>query len=222
MAGSVWESSLEQFRSAAASGEPTPAGVAISAVSASFALGLLAKVLKVSSRHKKFAPSAAKLDSLCDSARAEAKRMLQFAEEDIAAFNAYVASNRMPQNSDREREDRQRAVNSAVRKAIETPLAAGKSAATGLELCSEASGITHTPVIADLGAAASLLAGALRVFLTCADSNLRQLALDPAPFRDAFARRSEWEGRAYRHADSVLKYVASVIDSLPSKIAKPL
>lgn len=220
MPGSVWEPSIEQFRAAAASGEPTPAGVAISAVSAGFGLGLLAKVLKVSGRHKKFAGSISKIDALCDAARGESKRMLQFAEEDIAAFNSYVTSSRLPQATDREREERQRAVNAAVRKAIEIPLAAARSAATGLELCSEALGFTHVGVIADLGAATSLLAGAMRVFLLCADSNLRQLALDPQPFREAFAARAEWEHRANRHAESTLKQVASAIHSLPGKIGR--
>jgi formiminotetrahydrofolate cyclodeaminase len=220
MAAPIWESSLEQFRSAAASGEPTPAGVAISAASASFALGLLAKIAKVSSRQKQFATASAKLESLGDAARSQAKRMLQFAEEDVAAFKAYVASSRLPQSTDREREDRQRAVNAAVRKAIEIPLTAARAAASGLELCSEASAATHTAVIADLGAAASLLASAMRVFLMCADSNLRQLALDPAPFREAFAGRSEWEHRASRHADAVLRHVASAINSLPGKFGR--
>jgi methenyltetrahydrofolate cyclohydrolase len=220
MTAPIWESSLEQFRSAAASGEPTPAGVAISAASAGFALGLLAKVLKVSARHKNFAASSAKLNSMCDAARAEAKRMLQFAEADVAAFNAFVAGNRLPQSTDREREDRQRAVNAAVRKAIEVPLAAARCAASGLELCSEACGITHVAVIADLGAAASLLSSAMHVFLLCADSNLRQLALDPSPFREAFAGRGQWEPRASRHAESVMKHVASTINSLPGKIGR--
>ncbi|MGH9716726.1 MAG: cyclodeaminase/cyclohydrolase family protein [Candidatus Acidiferrales bacterium] len=220
MTAAIWESSLEQFRAAAASGDPTPAGVAVSAVSASFALGLLAKVLKVSGRHKKFAGSIAKIDSLCDAARTEAKRMLHFAEEDIAAFTAYVISSRMPQATDREREERQRAVNAAVHKAIEMPLTAARSAATGLELCSEASGLTHVAVIADLGAATSLLASTMRVFLLCADSNLRQLALDPQPFREAFAARTEWEQRANRHAESALKHVATVINSLPGKFGR--
>jgi len=220
MAAPISESSLEQFRAAAASGDPTPAGVAVSAVSASFALGLLAKVLKVSARHKKFAASAPKLESLSDAARVESKRMLQFAEEDVSAFNAYVASSRLPQAGDREREERQRAVNAAVRKTIEIPLAAARSAATGLELCSDASGLTHVAVIADLGAATSLLAGAMRIFLLCADSNLRQLALDPQPFRELFAARAEWEQRANRYAESALKHVASVINSLPGKFAR--
>jgi formiminotetrahydrofolate cyclodeaminase len=220
MPSSTSDFSLEHFRASAAGGEPTPAGVAVGAASASFALGLLVKVLKVSSRHKKFAGSVAKIESLSDSARTQSKRMLQFADEDTAAFNSYLASSRLPQSTDREREERQRAINAAVRKAIEIPLAAAQSAASGLELCSAACTFTHTAVIADLGAAATLLLSAMRVFLTCADSNLRQLALDPAPFRAAFASRGDWEHRAARNAESVFKHVSSVIDSLPGKITR--
>lgn len=220
MPSSTSDLSLEYFRASAASGESTPAGVAVAAASASFALGLLAKVLKVSSRHKKFAGSVAKIESLADSARAQSKRMLQFADEDTAAFSAYLAGNRLPQSTDREREERQRALNAAVRKAIEIPLTAAQAAASGLELCSAACTFTHAAVIADLGAAATLLLAAMRVFLTCADSNLRQLALDPAPFGAAFASRGDWEHRATRNAESVAKHVSSVLNSLPGKIAR--
>lgn len=218
MPSPIWDFSLEEFRSGSASGEPTPAGVAIAAASASFALGLLAKVLQVSSRHKEFAGNLAKIDSFCDAARTHSKRMLQFAEEDTAAFQSYMAGSRLPRSTDREREERHRAINAAVRDAIEIPLAAAQSAASALDICSQACAFTHTMVIADLGAAASLLFAAMRVFLTCADSNLRQLAADPAPFRAAFASRAEWEDRATRDAESVSKHVSSVINSLPGKI----
>lgn len=211
------ESSLEDFRAAAAGGEPTPAGVAIAAASASFALGLLAKVAAVSARHKKFAQHSGKLHALAEAAAAESRRALRLAEQDVAAFKACVAGNRLPQSTEAEREARQRAIHDAVREAIEIPLAAARSAAKGLELCSEAAGATHTTVIADLGAAASLLANAMRVFLMCADSNLGQLAVDPAQFRGAFAGRKEMETRAYRLADEVLKQVASAIESLGAK-----
>jgi glutamate formiminotransferase/formiminotetrahydrofolate cyclodeaminase len=220
VANTISQSSLEYFRSSAASVAPTPAGVAIAAVSASFALGLLAKVANVSSRHKQFAANVAKLRRIADAATAESKRLLELADQDVTAFKGYVESSRLPQTSDREREARQRALSEAMRRAIEIPLAAARSAAAGLELCSEASNSTHTAVLADLGASASLLASAVRVFLMCADSNLRQMAADAAPFREQFAGRSEWEARAYRHADAVLDRVSSAINSLPEKIGR--
>jgi formiminotetrahydrofolate cyclodeaminase len=211
----VWEASLEEFRRAAASSEPTPAGVAIAAASASYALGLLTKVALVSGRHKESAAHAATLNSIAETAAAESKRMLEFAEQDIAAFKAYIATNRLPQSTNREIEARRRAILKAARRAIEIPLAAARSAAAGLKLCAGATVATRSSVLADLGAAASLLASAMHVFLMCADSNLRQLAPDSASFGEAFADRSDWENRANRNAEMVLKHVASALNSLP-------
>ncbi len=216
MSSPVWESTLEQFRSAAASSEPIPAGVAVAATSASFALGLLAKVLKVTGRKKGFSGDPAKIERLAESARAESKHMMQLAEDDMAAFNDYMISARLPQTTDREREERKRAVDASVRKAIETPVAAARAAASGISLCADAVDTVHAIVAADLGAAASLLAGALRVFLLCADSNIRQLAPDPYAYRDVLPDRAEWETGAFQQADSVLKHVSAIIEGVSS------
>jgi formiminotetrahydrofolate cyclodeaminase len=214
MSSPVWESTLEQFRSAAGSSEPIPAGVAVGATSASFALGLLAKVLKVTSRKKGFSGDLSRIEKLADSARAESKHMMQLAEDDMAAFNDYMISARLPQATDREREERRRAVNASVHKAIETPLAAARAAVSGISLCADGMDMVHAVVAADLGAAASLLAGALRVFLLCADSNIRQLAPDPSEYRDVLPDRAEWESRAVRQADSVLRQVSVIIEGV--------
>ena len=216
MSSPVWESTLEQFRSAAASSEPIPAGVAVSATSASFALGLLAKVLKVTGRKKEFSGDLSRIEKLADSARAESKHMMQLAEDDMAAFNDYMISARLPQTTDREREERKRAVSASVRKAIETPLAAARAAASGINLCAGAMDTVHVVVAADLGAAASLLAGALRVFLLCADSNIRQLAPDPSVYRDVFPGRAEWDIQAFRQAESILRHVSAIIEGVAS------
>jgi methenyltetrahydrofolate cyclohydrolase len=220
MASAMSGSTLEHFRSTVASGEPVPAGVSVSAVSASFALGLLAKVLKVSGRRKDFAGDMAKLEALGDSARAASKQMMQFAEEDMLAFNAYMTSARLPQATDGEKAERKRAVDAAVRKAIDLPLEAARAAASGIGLCSDSTGMVHAFVAADLGAAASLLAGALRVFLLCADSNIRQMTSDAAAYRDAITARPDIEARGLRQADSVLKHVTTAIDAVAAKQGK--
>ncbi len=213
----VSELTLEGFRGAAASGESVPAGVAVCAVSASFALGLLAKVVKVSGRRKGFTGDPSKAENIADAARAESRRMLQFAEDDMAAFNAYMATSRLPQTTEREKEERKRAMDASVRKAIEMPVAAARSAATGIGLCADATGLVHPVVMADLGAATALLAGGLRVFLLCADSNIGQLATDPAIFRSVMSGRPEWESKALRQAEVALKQVASAIENASAR-----
>ncbi len=219
MSSRVWDSSLEHFRNSVASAEPAPAGVAVSAATASFAFGLLTKVLKVSGRRKDFSGDAAKLKALSSSATKESRRMLQLAEEDIAAFNTYMASARLPHTNDRERARRQRAIDSAVRKAIDVPLDAARTAAAGLALCADATSMAHIGVMADLGAAASLLASAMRVFLLCVDSNIRQLASDASKYRAEVAGWAEREHKALRQAEDVLKHATEAISAAHSKHA---
>jgi len=211
MTASIRESTVEQFRSAVASGQPMPAGVSASAVSASFAFGLAAKVLEVSGRRRDFAGDRSKLSALLATAKDESQRMMRFAEDDIAAFHAYMTAVRLPHATDSEQEERTRAISSAVRAAIDMPLGAARAAAAGIGLCADATGMAHAAVAADLGAAAALLAGALRVFLLCADSNIRQLPSGSESYADAASARLEWETKAFRQATEVLQQVEAAI-----------
>lgn len=196
---------LEQFRREAADPQPMPAGVAIAAVSAGFALGLVAKVLAITGRRHTPPETAARLEPLAAAAQAASRRMLQLAGDDVAAFEAYLAARRLPRASESEREARQQAIDSAVRRAIELPLAAAEEAATGLRLCGEVSTFTPAALTADLGVTADLLAGALRGFLLCAESNVRQLALEGASFRERVATETQRHAQALRLAVAVLE-----------------
>jgi methenyltetrahydrofolate cyclohydrolase len=211
----VSDSTLEHFREAAASGHPTPAGVAVAAVSASFAFGLLGKALAVSGRKEALSDNRVKLEPLAAAARTESGRMLQLATEDIAAFEAYLAGARLPQSNDRERLERRQALDSALRQAIDLPLAAARSAAAGLELCAEATSVTHLAVLADVAAAITLMSGALRAFLLCAESNVRQLAPEPSSYRDLLANETDRQNCALRRAEEALERVAAAFAATP-------
>jgi formiminotetrahydrofolate cyclodeaminase len=167
----VSDYTLEEFYREAASRHPTPAGVAVAAVSGSFALGLLVKVLTISAHRKALAANAGKLESLAAAAQTASGRMLQLADDDIAAFQAYLAATRLPSSTEEQREERRRAVESARYRTIEVPVAAAQQAAVGLQLCSDASTLVPRELIADLDVTTALLEGARRGFLLCAESN---------------------------------------------------
>jgi formiminotetrahydrofolate cyclodeaminase len=205
------DSTLERFREAAASGHPTPAGVAVAAVSASFAFGLLAKALAVSGRKDVQAVSLAQIQSLTASAQTESSRMLQVADDDVAAFKAFLDATRLPQSTDRERLERRQALESALRQTIDVPLAGARSTAAGLQLCAEAASLTHVVVLADLAAAATLLTGALRVFLLCAESNVRQLAKETPSYRELLTNESGRHERALLQGEEILERVAEAL-----------
>lgn len=207
----ISESTLERFREAAASAHPTPAGVAVAAVSASFAFGLLAKALAVSGRKDAQAVSLGKVTPPTAAARAESSRMLQLAADDIAAFEAYLAGARMPRSTDREQLERREALDTALRQAIDLPLAAARSAAAGLQLCAEAFSLTHLVVLADLAAAVALLSGALRAFLLCAESNVRQLAPQSSSYRELLAKETGRHQQTLRQAQEVLDRIQGAL-----------
>lgn len=198
---------LEELRRAAAGQKPTPAGVAVAAVSAAFALGLLVKVLTVSGRRQELAASLPRLESLATTAQAASQRMLQLAGDDATAFETYLTARRMPHASDSERQAREQRTHAAVRRAIDVPLAAAQEAAAGLRLCGEMSATTPPALVADLGVAAALLAGALRGFLLCAQSNVLQLAPDDAAYRARLAADTQGHEQALRQAQALLESI---------------
>src|SRR5579863_4645368 len=100
MDNSVWTGTLAAFREKACGTDPVPASVAISAVTASLALALLAKVLAIAGRRKD-------LSALLDAARAESARMAHLVDEDIEAFNEYMECKRQGRD-----------LTAAIRKAI--------------------------------------------------------------------------------------------------------
>jgi methenyltetrahydrofolate cyclohydrolase len=209
----VSDSTLGRFREAAASAQPTPAGVAVAAVSASFAFGLLAKALAVSGRKAARSGDPGRLEPLTAAARAESSRMLQLAGDDSAAFEAYLEAARLPRSTERERLERQQALDSAILRVIDLPLAAAYSAAAGLRLCADGLAATHRVVLADLATAVSLLGGALRAFLLCAESNVNQLPPQASVHRERLAQEAERHREGLRQAEELLDRIAVTLQT---------
>jgi formiminotetrahydrofolate cyclodeaminase len=198
MPESIWKATLEGFRGRVASTAPTPAGVSTAAVSASLGLGLLIKVLGIAKKRKDFSGDPARVEEMLRSAQIELTRLEHFADDDIAAFDEYMACRRLPGDAD--------ALAAALRRAIEVPLEAAAAASRGLELCAAATGLTPASIAPDLGSAAALLAGAVRAMLLSVDANVRELA-DPQYHGQAMAKRRDLGRTAQRLADSILNQV---------------
>ena len=170
-----------------------PAGVSVAAVSATLGVSLLQKVLEIVAKRKSFAGDPGELSSVRQAAKNEAERLARCADEDIAAYRAYLAARRLKTGD---------AEASSLRAVIETPLQAARSALSGLDLCAAAAGMVKGAVAADLGTAAILLAGAVRALLLSVDVNLRQL-----PDREVMVECREIEAQTLRQLDSVLRQV---------------
>jgi methenyltetrahydrofolate cyclohydrolase len=187
---SLWNTTIGNLRDRVASSEPTPAGVSVAAISASLALALLEKVLRIVGHRKDFSGDPQRLAHLIIRARQASDVLATCAEEDIAAFDHFLASRRLPQDSARLRDERQRAIDAALYTAIEVPLKIARTAAAGLDLCAEAADLVHAFVAADLGSASELLSAAIRATLLSVDSNLDRLQPDTQFHRHVLAEKN--------------------------------
>jgi formiminotetrahydrofolate cyclodeaminase len=104
--------------------------------------------------------------------------LTNLADEDIKAYSTYMSSLQASNSPEREQ-----AKELALREAINVPMDAARCIVRGLKLCQEAAPLCHVGMMAaDLGVAASLLAGGLRAMLLTVESNVRQLPVED-PFR---------------------------------------
>ncbi len=194
---SLWSRTLADFREKASGTDPVPASVAISAVTASLAIALLAKVLAIAGNRKSFTGDRQRIGNLLDAAREESARLTHLADEDIAAFNQYMDCKRQG-----------RELTAAVHKAIEVPMDAARAVVRGLGLCAEAAGMIRGLTAADIGAAGALLFGAVQAMLLSVDFNIREMSSD-GRFSDAIAtERRELGLEARRRVDAVAAVTA--------------
>jgi formiminotetrahydrofolate cyclodeaminase len=170
-----------------------PSGiVSAAAASAALALRVLQGVLEIAARKHE----AGALAELIDSATREAENLARLAEQDGAVYAAYVQARR----------ERSANVQADLRSAIESPLAAARSAASGIDLCRKALPFFRGAIAADVAGAAIVLAGAVQAILCCVDANLR--AVKDGTFAQAIeAERHALEQRAMNDSRSVLESV---------------
>ncbi len=203
------KATIENFRGRVASIEPTPAGVAVCAISASLGLGLLEKVLRITGQRRDFSGDRVRLLQLCEAAQDEGRRLAQCADDDTAAFNEYLACRRLPKDTLQQREERARAIDAALRRATDIPLMTARRAVAGLDLCADAAGFVHEFVSADLSAATVLLASAVRATLLSVEFNIGQLPRDSEYYRDILAERKDLQNQAIRKSDAILEQIAA-------------
>lgn len=188
---------LDEFRGQIDGGKPVPAGVSISAINASLALSLMAKVLDIAAnRHALSLEDRERAASLRDTARSESTRLAQLADEDVRAFERHLQAAQSGDVS---------AVAHATRGIIEVPLNGARAAVQGLELCKDAVGIVEGTIAADLGIAAALLAASARGMLLSVDYNLGEVRWDDRFAEETLTEAEKLRKQALRIEEGVIK-----------------
>ena len=179
MSDSIWTAPLVTFRDRVASIDPVPAGVSAAAVTATFGLALVTKIIEIASKRKDFSGDRELAANLLHQARNESQVLVQLAEEDIRAFRQLLDAVR-----------RKEPIEQAQRRTIEIPLEVARTSASGIALCEQAAGLIHTALVPDLVTARTLLAAAVESTLSTVKANLEQLPSDD-PYRQGVAHEAQ-------------------------------
>ena len=188
--GSVWDLQLAEFRDRTASDAPTPGGGAAAMVAATTGVALVLMALRVTAKRP---DSAEPLAPLITAGERLLSQLSDYADADIAVFDAYMAALKLPRESDADKQARREALAQARVAATEVPLNAAQSTLEALDLARQASHAAHEGIVSDVAAGAAVLHGALTAVLYNVDINLKGMqdataAADYARSRDHLQR----------------------------------
>lgn len=116
------DQSLASYLASLAAPTPAPGGGSAAAVAASMAAALVEMVAALSLAKQPDGGDAAQQQGARDRAAAARVTLLQYAEDDAAAYTAFIEALRLPKNTNEEREVRTVAISAAAVRAAEVPL----------------------------------------------------------------------------------------------------
>ena len=152
-----------------AAGTPTPGGGSAAAYAGSAAASLVCMVARLTVGKKKYSAVESRMWKIIEEAESLRINLLKTMQQDSTAFEAWMAANRMPKDTEEQQASRATAIEAATRTAIETPLKTAEQALQALRLALEVAESGNLNAISDAGSAGELALTAI----TAAGYNVR-------------------------------------------------
>lgn len=179
----VKDMTLSDFMEALSSAKPTPGGGSATALAAALAASLTSMVVRLSLDRPAYEQHAALHVEAVAASDAARSRFLELADEDAAAYTAYLEARRLP-HDDRESElRRSAAARDAARKAATVPLSIVQHCHGLIDIVERLAGRSNANVSSDLDVAALLLDAAARG--AAANVTVNLAAVEDEGFSDA-------------------------------------
>jgi formiminotetrahydrofolate cyclodeaminase len=162
-----------------ASAAPTPGGGSVAALSGALAAGLLVMVCDLTLGNRRYAAVADEMAHWRALAEQQRIALQELVQDDVAAFTGWAAAYRLPRGD----ATRAAALQRALQRSTEVPLATIRAVAALLPACAPLAGAGNRLAVSDVGAALHLIVAAARSAALSVDINLA--ALDDDAFRQA-------------------------------------
>ncbi|MEW5908783.1 MAG: cyclodeaminase/cyclohydrolase family protein [Thermodesulfobacteriota bacterium] len=118
----IKELTVETFVHRLAQGSATPGGGSVAALSGALSASLCAMVGRLTAEKPKYRQVWAEMEEMVLEADRMAERLLDLADQDIAAYDQVMAAMKMPKTDPKEQESRTEAIQRATRQATLVPL----------------------------------------------------------------------------------------------------
>ena len=153
------ELSLSEFTARLAERTPTPGGGSVAAELAALGAALASMAFRFTSGQKHAAVEEA-MARRADELDRLRRTALDLVDRDTDAYDAVTAAFKMPNGSEAEKSARARAVQEALRGALEAPLETMRAAVAGLRLCAEGAPDVNPNLASDCATGAVCLSSA--------------------------------------------------------------
>ena len=196
--GVTWaKKTLKEFQDALASSDPTPGGGSAAAVALGQAAALAVMVSELTLAKESLSDGWSISEQVKFVAEPFLKTGLELATSDSDAFDAVVASFRLPRETDEDKEKRRDAIRLATLGAAEVPYQTATSALQLLRLLPDLAEKGNPNAASDVGVSALLASAALKGAIFNVEINLQSLPSEMGTeMRENLANLIE-EGRVY-------------------------
>ncbi|MCL6635584.1 MAG: cyclodeaminase/cyclohydrolase family protein [Peptococcaceae bacterium] len=204
--GTFFDKSLREIIAVAASNEPTPGGGSVSAMVACFGVAMTAMVCNLTLGKEKFKDVEPQVREIVDTAYGLLKKLEDLVDADMADFNNFMATFRMPKNTDEEKAARNEAMQKALKSATDTPMEIARVCLKALEITDKLAPIGNKMAISDAGVAAVVAEAALNGVLLSADINIPMIK-DGEYVKKTVAEKEQMVAEAKRLKDRAFAVV---------------
>lgn len=185
---SFFETPIGAWLDALAAATPAPGGGAAAALAGAMSAALIAMVAGLTLGRPRYAAAHAEMSAVSGRAAVLRQTLTQAAADDTAAYLALMAAYRLPKADDAQLADRQAAIQAALRRAAEVPLAAAEACSELLALATAVAARGNPNASSDAAVAALLAHAGLQGAVRNVRINLNDL--EAAAFRQEAAART--------------------------------
>jgi formiminotetrahydrofolate cyclodeaminase len=168
----LWDQSARALLDATASDAPTPGGGSIACVAGALGVGLVAMAVAVTKK----SATTPELEALAVELAAHRAALETAADDDVAAFDGYMAALALPRTTDEEKSARKASLAAAAERAARPPARAAERLLAALGAAERAATLSKRSVVSDVFCGADLARGAALAALRNVDINLPQVA----------------------------------------------